>query len=61
MKGIDYIACVITLEDGTQVLANVYADGTIQRWGAPAEDVAWVVDVTEGLWDLVVEHNRGVE
>ena len=61
MKGIEHIACVITLEDGEQVLANVHANGIIQRWGAPAEDVAFVVDVTEGLWDLIVEHNRGVE
>lgn len=58
MKGIDYIACVITLEDGTQVLANVYADGTIQRWGAPAEDVAAAVDVTEELRDALAEYNR---
>ena len=61
MKAIDKIACVITLKDGTQVLANVYESGVIQRWGAPTEDLAAVVDVTEGLWDFLVEHNRGVE
>ena len=61
MKAIDKIACVITLDDGTEVLANVRADGVIQRWGAPTEDLAAVVDVTEGLWDFLVEHNRGVE
>ena len=61
MEGIDYIACVITLENGAQVLANVYSDGVIQRWGAPAEDLATVVDVTEELRDALAEHNRGVE
>ena len=60
MEGIDYIACVITLENGAQVLANVYSDGVIQRWGAPVKDLESVVDVTEELRDALAEHNRGV-
>ena len=54
MKGIDYIACVITLEDGAQVMANVYADGTIQRWGGPLQDLEAIVDVTELIRDGIV-------
>ena len=60
MKGIDYIACVITLEDGAQVMANVYSDGVIQRWGGPLNDLEAIVDVTEGLRDALVEHNHEV-
>lgn len=58
MKGIREIACVVTLDDRTQVMANIYDDGTIQRWGGPREDLAAIVDLTDSMSAAVTEHNE---
>lgn len=55
MKTIDTVACVITFTDRSQVMANVYRDGTVQRWGGPVEDLAAIVDVTELIRDEIIE------
>ena len=55
MKTIDTVACVITFTDGTQVMANVYRDGTVQRWGGPVEDLSAIVDVTELIRDGIID------
>ena len=55
MKTIDTVACVITFTDRTQVMANVYSDGTIQRWGGPVQDLDAIVDVTELIRDGIID------
>ena len=55
MKTIDTVACVITFTDRTQVMANVYSDGTIQRWGGPIQDLDAIVDVTELIRDGILD------
>lgn len=55
MKTIDTVACVITFTDRTQVMANVYSDGTIQRWGGPVQDLDAIVDVTELIRDGILD------
>ena len=47
-----------SLDDRTQVMANVYDDGTIQRWGGPREDLAAIVDLTDSMSAAVAEHNE---
>ena len=53
MKTIDTVACVITFTDRSQVMANVYSDGLIQRWGGPTTDLDSIVDVTELIRDEI--------
>lgn len=55
MKTIDTVACIITFADRTQVMANVYSDGTVARWGGPVEDLASIVDVTELIRDEIID------
>ena len=55
MKTIDTVACVITFTDRSQVMANVYSDGTIQRWGGPVQDLDAIVDVTELIRDEIID------
>ena len=55
MKTIDTVACVITFTDRSQVMANVYSDGTVARWGGPVEDLAAIVDVTELIRDGILD------
>lgn len=55
MKTIDTVACVITFADRTQVMANIYSDGTVQRWGGPTKYLDSIVDVTELIRDEIID------
>ena len=61
MKTIDTVACVITFTDRTQVMANVYSDGTVARWGGPVEDLAAIVDVTNLIRDGIRDESTDAQ